>query len=203
MIRSSPPFLLTFAFLSVASILQPPHRFGAVAQMTKHHAANLRDAGVIPDVIDNFDPQVQIRITYDSLLITPGATILPRQGVHMPQVTLEGSQPGHLYTLFMSDPDAPSPEHPSHREYLHWIVSNIPGGANDIAEGTEVVPYAPPTPPQGTHRYVLTVMEQPGTNPMTVRRPAQRGGFRTRTFGKEAGMDVVGATFFKAAHQSK
>ncbi len=38
----------------------------------------------------------------------------------------------------MSDPDAPSPEHPSHREWLHWIVADIPGGAKDIAEGTQV-----------------------------------------------------------------
>ena len=38
----------------------------------------------------------------------------------------------------MSDPDAPSPSNPTHREWLHWIVTNIPGGAPNIADGHQV-----------------------------------------------------------------
>jgi phosphatidylethanolamine-binding protein (PEBP) family uncharacterized protein len=34
---------------------------------------------------------------------------------------------GKRYTLLMVDPDAPSPDNPAMREWLHWIVTNIPG----------------------------------------------------------------------------
>jgi phosphatidylethanolamine-binding protein (PEBP) family uncharacterized protein len=32
-----------------------------------------------------------------------------------------------LFTLVMVDPDAPSPDHPTMAQWLHWIVANIPG----------------------------------------------------------------------------
>jgi hypothetical protein len=207
-----PRFLTTLAFLSTTSFpFQSTQHPGVLAhaQMTttlkqSTTPSSLQDAGVIPDVLDSFSHDIiHIHLTYDTLQVTQGATLLPVQAVHMPKVTLEGSQPGRLYTLVMSDPDAPSPEHPTHREWLHWIVSNIPGDAADIAEGTQVAAYMPPTPPKGTHRYVFTAMEQPGGNSLTLRPPMQRGGFRTRAFVKEGGMEVVGATFFYAAHQNK
>jgi len=206
-----PRFLTTLAFLSITSFpFHPAHHRSVLAhaQMTttiKQSAgpSSLQNSGVIPDVLDSFSPDIQIRVAYDTLQVTQGATLLPVQAVHMPKVTLEGSQVGRLYTLVMSDPDAPSPEHPTHREWLHWIVCNIPGGASDTAEGTQVAAYMPPTPPKGTHRYVFTAMEQPGGNSLSLRPPMQRGGFRTRAFVKEGGMEVVGATFFYAAHQNK
>ncbi len=205
-----PRYLVTLTFFLTLSLpfQLTQHCVLAHAQMAttlKQSAApsSLQDARVIPDVLDSFSPDIQIRVAYNTLSVTPGATLLPVQAVHMPTVTLEGSQPGRLYTLVMSDPDAPSPEHPTHREWLHWIVTDIPGGAKDIAEGTQVAAYMPPTPPKGTHRYVFTAMEQPGGDSRAVRPPMQRGGFRTRAFVKEGGMDVVGATFFYAAHQNE
>lgn len=207
--QGAPRYLISLAlfFSSSLPFQLTQHFVLAHAQMAstlKQSAApsSLQDAGVIPDVLDCFSPGIQIRVAYDNHLVTPGATLLPVQAVHMPTVTLEGSHPGRLYTLVMSDPDAPSPEHPTHREWLHWIVTDIPGGAKDIAEGTQVAAYMPPTPPKGTHRYVFTVMEQPGRESRVLRPPIQRGGFRTRAFLKEGGMEVVGATFFYAAHQN-
>lgn len=43
-------------------------------------------------------------------------------------------QPQYLYTLVLSDPDAPSPAMPTSREYLHWLVTNAPAG--DISKAT-------------------------------------------------------------------
>lgn len=32
-----------------------------------------------------------------------------------------------LYAIMMTDPDAPSPKHPTKAEVLHWLVINISG----------------------------------------------------------------------------
>lgn len=94
-----------------------------------------------------------------------------------------------------SDPDAPSPNNPSHREYLHWMVVNVPGDASNIAGGHQVVPYAPPTPPKGNHRYVFSAFEQPTAGgPLTVHAPAARGKFNTQVWLKSS-WGVVVSTF--------
>jgi len=46
-------------------------------------------------------------------------------------------------TLILFDPDAPS------GTYLHWLKNSK----------KTYVPYAPPTPPSGTHRYIFRVVE--------------------------------------------
>lgn len=67
-----------------------------------------------------------------------------------------------LYTLIMSDPDAPSRAEPKFREFFHWGVINIPG--SDISAGREIVGFIGSGPPRGTglHRYVFVVYEQSG-----------------------------------------
>ncbi|KAH7698134.1 Protein D2 [Aphelenchoides avenae] len=61
----------------------------------------------------------------------------------------------------MVDPDAPSPNDPSARSWVHWLVVNVLG--NDIAQGQVIQEYNGPTPPTGSglHRYVLLAYEQP------------------------------------------
>lgn len=65
----------------------------------------------------------------------------------------------------------------------------------------QVVPYAPPTPPKGTHRYIFSAFEQPGGASLSIHAPAARGSFHTQRFAKAHGLELVGATYFTAAHQ--
>ena len=45
-----------------------------------------------------------------------------------PTVTFDTpSNSDEKYTLMMVDPDAPSPQRPTIRSFLHWLVTNIPG----------------------------------------------------------------------------
>ncbi|KJH40733.1 phosphatidylethanolamine-binding protein, partial [Dictyocaulus viviparus] len=70
------------------------------------------------------------------------------------------SNPYSVYTVMMIDPDAPSRKNPKNRDFLHWLVVNIPG--NDVNRGKEVVSYFGPKPPFGTglHRYYLLAYKQ-------------------------------------------
>ena len=44
--------------------------------------------------------------------------------------------------MALQDPDAPSPDHPKFRFFLHWLVINIP--ALDVKRGEVVTPYMGP-----------------------------------------------------------
>jgi len=71
-----------------------------------------------------------------------------------------GSAEMSHFTLLLSDPDCPSRVNHSMREFVHWVVVNIPG--DRISEGVEVLPYlaAAPPPGSGLHRYVFMLYLQ-------------------------------------------
>lgn len=71
------------------------------------------------------------------------------------------TEPNALYTIVLTDPDAPSRQQPKYREWHHWLVVNIP--ENDIAKGDTLSEYVGSGPPKGTnlHRYVFLVYKQP------------------------------------------
>uniref|UniRef100_A0ACD6A8C3 Uncharacterized protein n=1 Tax=Avena sativa TaxID=4498 RepID=A0ACD6A8C3_AVESA len=79
----------------------------------------------------------------------------------------------------MVDPDAPTPSDPSQREYLHWLVSDIPEGC-DVSRGTEVVAYESPRPTAGIHRFAFVVFRQ--TVRQEIHAPGWRANFNTRDF---------------------
>uniref|UniRef100_A0A2K5XMB0 Phosphatidylethanolamine-binding protein 1 n=1 Tax=Mandrillus leucophaeus TaxID=9568 RepID=A0A2K5XMB0_MANLE len=75
-------------------------------------------------------------------------------------ISWDGLDSGKLYTLVLTDPDAPSRKDPKYREWHHFLVVNMKG--NDISSGTVLSDYVGSGPPKGTglHRYVWLVYEQ-------------------------------------------
>ncbi len=56
---------------------------------------------------------------------------------------------------FQVDPDAPSPDAPKYRFFLHWLVTNIPGV--DVKRGDVIEDYMGPVrslPSRICHHYV-------------------------------------------------
>eukprot|EP00245_Coleochaete_scutata_P011956 TRINITY_DN4539_c2_g2_i1.p1 TRINITY_DN4539_c2_g2~~TRINITY_DN4539_c2_g2_i1.p1 ORF type:complete len:139 (-),score=22.73 TRINITY_DN4539_c2_g2_i1:82-498(-) len=101
-----------------------------------------------------------------------------------------------MHGQVMTDPDAPSPVNPTKREWLHWIVKDIPG-TGVASQGTEVVPYNGPTPPMGVHRYAFIVFKQPG--PLDLKPPSTRANFNTRAFADTHNLKhPVAVAFFTA-----
>ncbi|EMS55208.1 hypothetical protein TRIUR3_30085 [Triticum urartu] len=108
---------------------------------------------VIGDVVDMFVPTMPVTVRFGTKDLTNGCEIKPSIADAAPSIQIAG-RAGDLFTLVMTDPDAPSPSEPTMKEWLHWLVVNIPGGS-DPSQGEEVVPYMGPKPPLGIHRYVL------------------------------------------------
>eukprot|EP00268_Persea_americana_P069730 TRINITY_DN9979_c0_g2_i1.p1 TRINITY_DN9979_c0_g2~~TRINITY_DN9979_c0_g2_i1.p1 ORF type:complete len:203 (-),score=27.55 TRINITY_DN9979_c0_g2_i1:335-859(-) len=153
---------------------------------------------VIGDVLDMFTPTVGFNVHYGPKQVANGCQIKPSSTVDRPRVQIYGSHiSNNLYTLVMTDPDAPSPSEPTMREWLHWIVVDIPGGA-DVTKGKELMPYMGPRPPTGIHRFVFALFQQKG--PAEVARPPDvRNNFSTRTFAENNCLGLpVAAVYFNA-----
>ncbi|KAL0903955.1 hypothetical protein M5K25_026019 [Dendrobium thyrsiflorum] len=156
---------------------------------------------VIGDVLDPFTRTTTLRVTYSSCrVVNNGKDFKPSQVVNQPKVEIGGNDLRSFYTLVMLDPDAPSPSDPSLKEYLHWLVTDIPGttGANF---GHEMMCYESPRPSCGIHRYVFVLFEQIGRE--TVCCPAWRQNFNTREFAENYNLgSPVAALYFNCQRES-
>ncbi|KAI9562911.1 hypothetical protein GHT06_010367 [Daphnia sinensis] len=169
---------------------QDLHVVLASSSQTSQRKPAMEAHGVVPDVID-VAPAATITIKYDSgATVDSGNELTPTQVQNEP-VNIEWPvEEGALYTLCMTDPDAPSRETPTFREWHHWLVVNIPG--NEINKGEVMSQYVGSGPPEGTglHRYVFLAYKQPG--PLTCDEPRltnrsgkNRGMFSIRKFAEK------------------
>jgi phosphatidylethanolamine-binding protein (PEBP) family uncharacterized protein len=95
-----------------------------------------------------------------------------------------------LYTILMVDPDAPSPDNPTNKYFLHWmIVNNV----------ETVVNFIPPNPPIGVHRYVFLLLEQKGYLNSSDIKIGSREKFQLNKFIKAYNLTLVDSTFFKTS----
>ena len=117
-------------------------------------------------------------------------------------ITWDGLDPGKLYTLVLTDPDAPSRKDPKYREWHHFLVVNMKG--NNISSGTVLSDYVGSGPPKGTglHRYLWLVYEQEGPlkcdEPILSNRSGDhRGKFKVASFRKkyELGTPLAGTCY--------
>ncbi|KAL5703278.1 Protein VERNALIZATION 3 [Ranunculus cassubicifolius] len=136
---------------------------------------------VVGDVLDPFHRSVQLSVAYGTKEVNNGYELKPSMVVNQPRVEVGGDDLRTFYTLVLVDPDAPSPSDPHQREYLHWLVTDIPGTTN-ATFGQEVVCYESPRPAIGIHRFVFVLFRQLGRQ--TVYAPGWRLNFNTRDFAE-------------------
>jgi len=121
-----------------------------------------------------------------------------------PKVPIPATDNNNRYhTLIMLDPDAPSRKNPKFRSWLHWLVINIRNG--DFRNGTEVMPYRPPTPPPGSgkHRYIFLVFQQEGKQ-KTVDALDERAKFSVNDYASKNSLSrVAGFTYFTTEAKQK
>ncbi|KAJ3683081.1 hypothetical protein LUZ60_013308 [Juncus effusus] len=155
---------------------------------------------VVGDVVDHFVRRGNLRVVYGSKEVANGCELKPSQVVHQPRVEVGGNDLRTLYTLVMVDPDAPSPSDPNLREYLHWLVTDIPGTTGPTF-GQEIVSYESPRPTAGIHRFVFVLFQQLGRQ--TVYTPGWRQNFNTRDFAELYNLgSPIAAVYFNCQRES-
>ncbi|GFP85974.1 protein mother of ft and tf 1 [Phtheirospermum japonicum] len=141
-------------------------------------------------------------VHYASKHVNNGCDIKPSAAATKPRVTITGHA-NEFYTLVMTDPDAPSPSEPSMREWVHWIVTDIPG-CSSVTRGREVVEYIGPRPTVGIHRYIIVLFRQmkgAGVVGLDEAAPASRSHFNTRAFAHHFDLGLPVATVYFNAHK--
>ncbi|KAG1335184.1 protein VERNALIZATION 3 isoform X2 [Elaeis guineensis] len=155
---------------------------------------------VIGDVLDPFIRSVPLRVIYNSREVANGCELKPSAVVNRPRVEVGGTDLRTFYTLIMIDPDAPSPSDPHLREYLHWLVTDIPA-TTGAAYGQEIVCYESPRPALGIHRFIFVLFQQLGRQ--TVYAPGWRQNFDTRDFAELYNLgSPVAAVYFNCQRES-
>lgn len=109
-----------------------------------------------------FIPYLNLEIQYDlnngsSLPVYTGNVIKPVEALDKPMVRYEADA-SSLWTLVLTSLDGHLME--KDKEYVHWLVANIPG--NSLDKGDTIVDYLRPFPLKGTgyHRYVFVLYKQ-------------------------------------------
>ncbi|XP_019499952.1 PREDICTED: 39S ribosomal protein L38, mitochondrial [Hipposideros armiger] len=165
--------------------------------------------GLYRDLFHNatFVPRVPLHVAYavgedDLMPVYHGNEVTPTEAAQIPEVTYEADK-GSMWTLLLTNLDGHLLEPDA--EYVHWLVTNIPG--NRVAEGQETCPYLPPFPARGSgfHRFVFLLFKQDkpidfsgDTRPSPCYQLAQRT-FRTFDFYKkhQEAMTPAGLAFFQ------
>ena len=165
---------------------------------------NMVKEEIVPDVVD-VAPHQTITIEYPSGAVVKGGNELtPTQVKDIPHSISWPADAGDLFTLVMTDPDAPSRHTPKFREWHHWLVVNIPG--SDVGSGETLSEYVGSGPPKATglHRYVFLAYKQPGKispdEPHRTNRSGEgRGGFKIREFAKKYNLgQPIAGNFYQA-----
>ncbi|TKC37143.1 hypothetical protein EI555_002473 [Monodon monoceros] len=149
-------------------------------------------------------PQHPLQVKYGGAEVDElGKVLTPTQVKNRPtSIAWDGLDPGKLYTLVLTNPDAPSRKDPKYREWHHFLVVNM--NSNDISSGTVLSDYVGSGPPKGTglHRYTWLVYEQ--DRPLKCDEPIlsnrsgdHRGKFKVANFRKkyELGAPVAGTCY--------
>ncbi|CAN6826807.1 hypothetical protein Bca4012_030052 [Brassica carinata] len=157
-------------------------------------------ARVVGDVVDPFMRLISLRVNYGQRQVTNGLDLRTSQVLNKPTVEIGGDDLRNFYTLVMVDPDVPSPSNPHLREYLHWLVTDIPA-TTGTAFGNELVHYENPCPTSGIHRVALVLFWQLGRQ--TVYAPEWRQRFNTREFAENYNLGLpVAAVFFNCQREN-
>ncbi|XP_073415708.1 phosphatidylethanolamine-binding protein 1-like [Dendrobates tinctorius] len=149
-------------------------------------------------------PAHPLIVSYGPVVIEElGQVLTPTQVQNRPtSISWEGMDSTKLYTLVLTDPDAPSRKTPKFREWHHFLLINMKG--NDINSGCVLSDYIGAGPPKGTglHRYVWLVYEQKehlncNEQVLTNRSGEQRGKFKVLSFRQKYGLGspVAGSCF--------
>lgn len=133
-----------------------------------------------------------------------GEELTPTEVQNVPTLKWTAEK-GAFYTVLFTEPDAPSREDLSMREWQHWLVVNIPEMA--IENGQEISGYqgSGPHASSGLHRYVYLVFKQKSKLQFDEPYSAAtsivgRAKFSTRNFMEKYNLSVVACNFYLAQY---
>ena len=150
----------------------------------------------------------------EALAVHDAAILTPTLGEQIPSLVFaQPLNPEHLYTVILSDPDAPSPSDPKFAEWQHWVWVNASVRGADpcvldpaTSLGDHPTSWFGPAPGQGdAHMYCVVVYQQTVGHNVVVPQEQwvsalsgfpPRRSFNSRAFASAHGLVPVAALTF-------
>lgn len=194
----------------------------------------LKKHEIFPDVLPPFTPQGLLTISYGQgldVLLGNQLSVKDTQSTPSIQFTLnvgdddlvKSFSTSDLFTLVLTDPDAPSRTDKKWSEFCHYIKTNLklsPTGDSkdedflsaklELSSGPDLIPYEGPGPPPktGKHRYCFLLFRQKGEiNPPALKGRPNWGYGQPATgvqkWSSALGLEPIAANFFYAQNEEQ
>lgn len=155
---------------------------------------------VVPQLMDMIPPLQLFAYYSGGIQVYQGNQLSDCQVQYPPiELFVNGVNQSALYCIMLSDIDAPASDDPTDREYLQWLLCNVPGTnlySGNITQGDTFVSYQAPNPQKGVHRIVFTILEQ-FYGPIAYTPITNRANFALRTFTAQNMLgEPIAANFF-------
>ncbi|KAG9198811.1 hypothetical protein G6514_009361 [Epicoccum nigrum] len=172
---------------------------------------SLKSASLLPSKLipADFNPTYNLTITYPSKSPSNGSLVRVSDVAEKPTVVFSAissddatSTPS--LTLLLLDPDAPTPDDPKFAFWRHWVITSIPAGAREVAEGKELTRYLAPGPKDesGPHRYLFLLFKEPegfevGRGDVGGEEFVERRSFPAGEWVGRYGLELVGVQWMR------
>lgn len=187
----------------------------------------LTQMNVVPDVLREINPTVDVDLSFHRLSVHPGDFVTSTMSQYPPRITIQPFNGGRrLVTILMIDPDVPNVETDSFNSRGHFVAVNVPISPTQTVISTSDIPdveampneampskgqlleqWKPPFAQKGSpyHRLCLLILEQSDEKPvdgMTVKKALLSDQKNTLDFSAKRlisryGMVPVGAFLFR------
>lgn len=171
---------------------------------------------VTPDVLPEFDPKIDVQLTFRGLKVLPGEIVDSLVTESPPNLRLQVfDSKQHLISIVVMDSDVPDPENDAFTSRLHFVASNIP--INSLTKNVSLsrvskqpseqlaVPWLPPTAQEGApyHRLSIWVLKQKQNQPLDVKKLQEfwqdrRDGFTLKKFMAKHDVHPIGFNIFRS-----
>ncbi|KAK4938791.1 mitochondrial 54S ribosomal protein YmL35 [Elasticomyces elasticus] len=166
---------------------------------------------VLPDVIPNCDPILDVKISFGKKAVPPGDFVESHISENPCQLVLQPFDRGEkMVSIAIVDPDVPNIEADSFDTRCHFLASNIIISATQTlvdlaklsADSQVLLPWLPPHAQKGSpyHRLSIIVLQQKDNIPIDLeiaRKKVGRDGFSTRRFMSRHILIPISASLFR------
>jgi large subunit ribosomal protein L35 len=165
---------------------------------------------VIPDVVPNCDPILDVTMAFGRKSVSSGAFVESNISEEPIRLRIQDFQRGErLLTIAVVDPDVPNVETDSFDSRCHFLATNIaitPTSSqvnlSDFTDSQILLPWFPPTAQKGApyHRLSIVIFQQKDNVPIdnaVAKQRVQRDGFSARALMTRHMLTPIAATLFR------
>ncbi|KAL4768428.1 phosphatidylethanolamine-binding protein [Aspergillus nidulans var. acristatus] len=177
-------------------------------------ATSLSQAALVPGsaplIPDDFKPTTELNVFFGEKAVSLGNLFRVSEVKSAPTVSFvkeEQAPESQLYTLFLVDPDAPTPEDPKFAYWRHWVVSGLTASQGINAESAKTLTeYLGPGPKDDSrpHRYLFLLFREPeglalSKEDVGGEEFVQRRSFQAAEWVQKHGLVLVGVNWMLGA----